>query len=276
MESSSKIVASSPKGKKGPNPPKATSTPENASESVKKAQTTEPNTAPEEIKESASKSASLEQKPAELPVNSLEVHEKPSEAHEKPLETPEEPVGTHKKPSKVPKKSTEVPKNPVEVPKKPVEAPEKPVDVSEKSRPTATHEEEHKSPDSTPDNSTLEKTEEAETKPKSFPIEDVRFDESKPDAEDAAKEVEFTIEYKTNFGEKIMVVGSSPELGAWSVKEAIELQWNEPNLWKGKARVSMFPLEFKYVFVSNDAVVWEGGVNRTITAETSKIVDTWQ
>ena len=41
--------------------------------------------------------------------------------------------------------------------------------------------------------------------------------------EDFVKEIEFSIEYSTVFGEKIVVIGSTDELGNWEVSKGLEL-----------------------------------------------------
>ena len=150
------------------------------------------------------------------------------------------------------------------------------VEIAEKSDSIGSHGKGHKKIDSDIDNATVETTEEAETEPKSFPIEEVKLDDDEPDSDSSLKEVEFSVEYTTNFGEKIALVGSSPELGAWDLEKAVELLWNEPNVWKTKVNVSKSPLEYKYIFVSTDSTAWEGGKNRSLAAEVLTTKDSWQ
>lgn len=103
---------------------------------------------------------------------------------------------------------------------------------------------------------------------------EVHSDEAK--VEESAKEIEFSIEYFTNFGEKLVVVGSTPELGAWDEKAGLALQWNEPNIWKGKTKIGNFPVEYKYLVTNENTCNWEDGQNRTLTADLESVRDCWQ
>lgn len=89
-------------------------------------------------------------------------------------------------------------------------------------------------------------------------------------------ECEFTIHYETQFGQKIILVGESEELGEWDVFKGIPLNWNPGHFWSAKVQVSRVPVEYKYVCLSNETSVWEKGVNHKYTGELQTIHDSWQ
>lgn len=76
---------------------------------------------------------------------------------------------------------------------------------------------------------------------------------------------EFSVHYNTNFGEKIIVVGSTPELGNWEVSKGLALEWTEGNIWKNTIPVTDNSAEFKFVCVSEICSKWEEGANRKIS-----------
>lgn len=86
----------------------------------------------------------------------------------------------------------------------------------------------------------------------------------------------FSIHYNTNYGEKIVVVGSAAELGNWDVSKGLNLEWSEGNLWKASIPLNCDSIEYKYVCVAEDHARWEEGENRKISADKSGENDTWQ
>ena len=91
-----------------------------------------------------------------------------------------------------------------------------------------------------------------------------------------AKEYEFSIHYETQFGEKIVLVGESEELGQWDVTKGISLNWNQDHCWTERVRLSKVPVEYKYVCLSNEQSIWEKGINHVIDGNTGYIKDSWQ
>ena len=87
---------------------------------------------------------------------------------------------------------------------------------------------------------------------------------------------EFSISYQTAFGEKIVLVGSSSELGNWEPEKGIELKWEPNHVWKGVFSYDVLPFEYKYVLVGNEATLWEKGINRKISEYLPSVVDEWQ
>jgi len=47
----------------------------------------------------------------------------------------------------------------------------------------------------------------------------------------SADEVQLTVNYGTNFGESIVLVGNSDTFGNWDVKNPCKLTWSEGNIW---------------------------------------------
>ena len=87
---------------------------------------------------------------------------------------------------------------------------------------------------------------------------------------------EFSISYQTAFGEKIVLVGSSSELGNWEPEKGFELKWEPNHVWKGVFSYDVLPFEYKYVLVGNEATLWEKGINRKISEYLPSVVDEWQ
>jgi Starch binding domain len=101
-------------------------------------------------------------------------------------------------------------------------------------------------------------------------------DTDKPLDSGIKKEIQFSITYNTQFGERIFVVGSSPDLGDWDISKGLELHWTENNVWTGTANLSDSPIEYKYVCISEYCNKWEGGVNRVLSSESLESSDVWQ
>lgn len=89
-------------------------------------------------------------------------------------------------------------------------------------------------------------------------------------------ECEFSIHYETQFGEKIVLVGDSEELGEWDIFKGIPLNWNPNHVWSAKIQISRTPVEYKYVCVSNETSIWEKGINHRYTGDVQKVQDSWQ
>ncbi|GAA5937439.1 hypothetical protein JCM10213_007235 [Rhodosporidiobolus nylandii] len=82
--------------------------------------------------------------------------------------------------------------------------------------------------------------------------------------------VGFEVEVKTEWGESILLAGSSPSLGRWNLAHAVWLsaaEYTEENpVWNTKQKVEVEGrrgIEYKFVKLEADGtVVWEGGKNR--------------
>ena len=80
---------------------------------------------------------------------------------------------------------------------------------------------------------------------------------------------EFQINYKTNFGEEIYILGNSPDFGNW--KECkFKLKWSEGNIWKGNYTMKKSTPDILYKFVNyfknRDSKKWEIRPNRILSA----------
>ena len=84
---------------------------------------------------------------------------------------------------------------------------------------------------------------------------------------------EFHINYKTNFGEEIYILGNSPDFGNW--KECkFKLKWSEGNIWKGNYTMKKSAPDILYKFVNyfkdHDSKKWEIRPNRLLSANNTK------
>lgn len=79
------------------------------------------------------------------------------------------------------------------------------------------------------------------------------------------KKIKFIIQYNTNFGEEVAILGSIPLLGFWKLEGKFKLKWNEGNIWTGEINMNkdnMKYFEFKYVIIEkNNIKLWENGNN---------------
>jgi 4-alpha-glucanotransferase len=89
----------------------------------------------------------------------------------------------------------------------------------------------------------------------------------------------FRIEYFTEWGQEILVCGSSPELGNWDTERALHLRYTSEGVWEGSAYIKK-EFEYKYLLKDiNGHVVWEWGPNRKAfdtKMESLIIDDTWR
>ena len=79
------------------------------------------------------------------------------------------------------------------------------------------------------------------------------------------KKIKFNIQYNTNFGEEVAILGSIPLLGFWKLEGKFKLKWNEGNIWTGEIDMNkdnMKYFEFKFVIIEkNNIKLWENGNN---------------
>ncbi|MDG4763559.1 carbohydrate-binding module family 20 domain-containing protein [Solwaraspora sp. WMMD406] len=79
--------------------------------------------------------------------------------------------------------------------------------------------------------------------------------------------VSFRIDATTWYGQQVLVVGSSPALGAWDPAGAVALAATEYPVWTGTVSLPAGEA-FEYKFIKrapNGTVTWESGVNRSHT-----------
>lgn len=96
----------------------------------------------------------------------------------------------------------------------------------------------------------------------------------------------FSIEYHTRWGQELRVVGSSPELGEWSVDQAPRMTYSTGGMWSLSIELpaeSAFAVRYKYCLLhgSSASVEWEAGRDRELPADvagsaTVDVVDSWR
>ncbi|GFH32265.1 predicted protein, partial [Haematococcus lacustris] len=71
------------------------------------------------------------------------------------------------------------------------------------------------------------------------------------------------INYKTEMGESLALVGDVEELGSWSPDRLVKMQWHEGYNWCCSVSVPAgAKLEYKYVLVLRDgSLSWAPGFN---------------
>lgn len=71
--------------------------------------------------------------------------------------------------------------------------------------------------------------------------------------------VTFSLKLSVNFGEKVALVGSPPELGSWDPSDSLMLKWSEGNVWEATVELDTeFVHEFKSVVIQkNGNVIWQ-------------------
>jgi len=80
------------------------------------------------------------------------------------------------------------------------------------------------------------------------------------------EKIRFEIQYQTQMGQEIGILGNLNELGNWNQENCLRLNWTENNIWikeiDGKNNNN---IEFKFIFIVNNKVQkWEDGGNRIL------------
>ena len=102
------------------------------------------------------------------------------------------------------------------------------------------------------------------------------------DASTPKSKIKFAIKQRIDFGKKIAVVGSSPQLGAWDPASACKCEWNEDDVWVGEIAVDATEdeLELKFVIMDDgETVEWQPGENIVVKVEAPEVVvraDGWR
>eukprot|EP01125_Pyxidicula_operculata_P002210 TRINITY_DN12120_c0_g1_i1.p1 TRINITY_DN12120_c0_g1~~TRINITY_DN12120_c0_g1_i1.p1 ORF type:complete len:935 (+),score=194.70 TRINITY_DN12120_c0_g1_i1:47-2806(+) len=95
----------------------------------------------------------------------------------------------------------------------------------------------------------------------------------------------FRLEYFTQPGESISVVGNNDVLGSWDISKGYRLTWKGKGMWEGLVNFKEegVDLEYKYVLQTPDgSYVWEGGKNKQFSfwggneQGVTDLVDYWQ
>jgi len=100
-------------------------------------------------------------------------------------------------------------------------------------------------------------------------------------SEAAACQVKFSVLALTDFGSKVVVVGSEEVLGNWQADHGVELQTSSTTypLWSNTVQLKSARVEeevnFKYVIISpSKQIEWERGPNRRFVCRSSGVVET--
>jgi hypothetical protein len=99
--------------------------------------------------------------------------------------------------------------------------------------------------------------------------------------------VSFELRRHVSYGERVVLVGSGPALGAWELRSAVELCWSVGDVWRTPVPL-LLPVDatlvYKYVVIhgSGDAAPasWQRGANNVLMlsaddAPVLKVVDSW-
>ena len=81
--------------------------------------------------------------------------------------------------------------------------------------------------------------------------------------------INFEIKYNTIFGESLALIGSINELGLWDQSKALNMEWNEGNIWKCCLNlnnyINMIDFEYKFIVLEGNKIkFWEDGENRKL------------
>ena len=81
----------------------------------------------------------------------------------------------------------------------------------------------------------------------------------------------FKVNYKTQFGECLSIVGETDQVGNWKDLSKGSMQWTEGDWWKISLELDpRVPFMYKYVVVDHatkQAIRWEQGRNRICDPE---------
>ena len=76
--------------------------------------------------------------------------------------------------------------------------------------------------------------------------------------------INFEIKFDSFFGQSISIIGSIDKLGNWNEYKALNMNWNEGNIWKANIEDDNIKcFEYKFIILENGIIKkWEDGINR--------------
>ena len=76
--------------------------------------------------------------------------------------------------------------------------------------------------------------------------------------------INFEIKFDTFFGQSISIIGSIDKLGNWNEYKALNMNWNEGNIWKANIEDDNIKcFEYKFIILENGIIKkWDDGINR--------------
>ncbi|KAK9846893.1 hypothetical protein WJX84_008768 [Apatococcus fuscideae] len=96
--------------------------------------------------------------------------------------------------------------------------------------------------------------------------------------------VTFWLKFHADFGQRLKVVGSHPNLGAWTLTEAPELMWSPDDNWNTTLELPMGGIvEYKYVLLASNGaqpLSWQRGNNSVLALaheeQVVEVYDNWE
>jgi hypothetical protein len=97
-----------------------------------------------------------------------------------------------------------------------------------------------------------------------------------------AARVRFCLNFHVDFGQRVCLVGGSPELGAWVLADAVPLEWGDGDQWHAAVDLPAGSVvEYKYVVVGTGghAAAWQAGNNSVLALRHAddevEVYDNW-
>jgi Starch binding domain len=94
--------------------------------------------------------------------------------------------------------------------------------------------------------------------------------------------VRFWLQFRVEFGQSIVVVGGSPDLGNWVLADGVPLAWSEGDMWNATVDLPAGTVtEYKYVVVGQGghAAAWQQGNNSVLALRQAddvvEVYDNW-
>jgi len=94
--------------------------------------------------------------------------------------------------------------------------------------------------------------------------------------------VRFWLQFRVEFGQSIIIVGGSPDLGNWVLADGVPLAWTEGDLWNATVNLPAGTVtEYKYVVVGQGghAAAWQQGNNSVLALRQAddvvEVYDNW-
>ena len=91
--------------------------------------------------------------------------------------------------------------------------------------------------------------------------------------------VRFWLQFRVEYGQSLVVVGGSPELGAWILADGLPLTWSESDMWNASVDLPAGTVtEYKYVVVGQGghAVAWQHVVQRANAKDLLGLDEHWR
>jgi hypothetical protein len=94
--------------------------------------------------------------------------------------------------------------------------------------------------------------------------------------------VRFWLQFRVEYGQSVVVVGGSPDLGSWVLADGVPLTWSDGDMWNASVDLPAGTVtEYKYVVVGQGghAAAWQQGNNSVLALRQSddivEVYDNW-